>query len=265
MSGGDASSGQNADPVIPEAIAQALEKVRELRKVIMEARVRNEYDWFRNLLLGILNCALHDYKSVEIGAQKSVYLMAWGTRNLLELKVIASHVLASEKNATEFKSDFLIDLKEFYEAVTRSHEATHAKFVSVMCEAAEQENEPMKEVLRMASQREAERGPQTQASDSEAAMYRQLMSEYGLKQDAKPKRASQIAERMREKENFDPMFKVCSKIMHRTALSIASSTTHGSLDASIPLLRRRGASELLSIYDAINNYVEENGLRPPEN
>jgi hypothetical protein len=124
MSGTYPSGGHDADTVKSEAVVKVLEKVRELSKVIMEAKVRDEHDWFRNLLLGILNCALHDYKSVEIGAQKSVYLMAWGTRNLLELKVIAAYVLASEKNATAFRADFLIDLKEFFEAVTRSQEAT---------------------------------------------------------------------------------------------------------------------------------------------
>jgi hypothetical protein len=121
---------------------------------------------------------------------------------------------------------------------------------------AEQEEGPMKELLQTASQEEAERGPQTQPSESEVAMYEQLMSEYGVKQDDKPKRASHIAERMREKEGFDPMFKICSKIIHRTALSIASSTTRGSLDAAI---------QLLSIYGGIHKYVEENGLRPPAN
>lgn len=120
----------------------------------------------------------------------------------------------------------------------------------------------MKELLQTASQEEAERGPQTQPSESEVAMYEQLMSEYGVKQDDKPKRASHIAERMREKEGFDPMFKICSKIIHRTALSIASSTTRGSLDAAIPLLLSRGTSELLSIYGGIHKYVEETAFVP---
>lgn len=265
MHGNDAFGGHGADPVMSQAMSQALEKVRELGKSILEAAVSDEHVWFRNLLLGILNCALLDYKSVEIGVQKSMYLAAWGSRNLLELKVIATYVLASEKNANDFKRDLLIDTKEFYEAVTKSHKASHTRLLSMMSEAAEEEEGLMKEIFAEANQREAERGPQTQASEREAAVYKQIMSEFGLKQDAKPKRASQIARLIQEEADFDPMFKICSKIMHRTALSIASSTMRGSLDAAIPFLSNRGASGLLSIYNSINKYIEEKGLRPPEN
>ena len=61
------------------------------------------------------------------------------------------------------------------------------------------------------------------------------------------------------------MFKICSKLMHRTTLSIASTTMRESLDAAIPLLSSRGSSELLSIYDLINKYVLAKGLFTPEN
>jgi hypothetical protein len=265
MHGNDTLGRHDADPVLSQAMSQVLEKVRELRKSILEAAVSDEHSWFRNLLLGILNCALLDYESVEAGVQKSICLAAWGSRNLLELKVIATYVLASEKNANDFKSDLLIDAKEFYEAVTKSHEATHTRLLSMMSEAAEQEEGLMKEVFAEASQREAERGPQTQASDTEAAMYRQIMSEFGLTKNAKSKRASQIARLIQAEADFDPMFKICSKIMHRTALSIASRNIRGSLDAAIPLLSYRSASDLVSIWDSIKKYIEEKGLRPPEN
>ncbi len=265
MPGNDAFGGHDADPVMSQAMSQALEKVRELAERILKATVSDEHIWFRNLLLGILNCALLDYKSVEIGTQKSIYLAAWGSRNLLELKVIATYVLASEKNTNDFKRDLLIDTKEFWEALTKSHEETHTRLLSMMSEAAEREEGPMKEIFGEASRREAERGPQTQASEAEASMYKQIMSEFGLKQDARPKKASQIARLIRQEADFNPMFKICSKIMHRTALSIASTTMHGSLDAAIPFLCNRGASDLLSIYDSINKHIEEKGLRPPEN
>jgi len=89
------------------------------------------------------------------------------------------------------------------------------------------------------------------------------MSEYGLKEDARPRRASQIASRVQESTDFEPMFKICSKIMHRTALSIASSTMQGSLDAAVPFLSNSAACNLLSIYGAINKYFEERGIQPP--
>ena len=218
------------------------------------------------MLCGILNCALVDYKSVEIGVQKSVYLAAWGSRNLLELKMITEYVLASEENAIDFKNDLFIDAKEFFEAVTNRHKASHRKLVSMLSEMAEQSEEaPEKRIFLEAHRRESDCGPQTEGSDSEAETYKQLMADYGLKENAKPKRVNEIAGLIRQKEDFDPMFKICSKIMHRTALSIASSTVRGSLDPVIPLLSSSGASDLLSIYESINKYFGENGVRPPQN
>lgn len=248
-----------------EAMSQAVEKVRQLCRSIQEATANDEEMWFRNLLLGILNCALLDYPSVEIGAQKSIYLAAWGRRNLLELKVITSYVLASESNAIDFKNDLIIDAKEFYEAITKSHQASHKKLITTLSEMSKQEETPMKEILEQALRKEAERGPQTCATDSEGAMYKQLIVDFGLKENAKPKRVSEIARLISQNEDFDPMFKICSKIMHRTVLSIASSTAPGSLDEAIPFLSSSSACDLLSIYEAINEHLRERGVRPPEN
>lgn len=265
MNANDAVGGDDVDTVVSRGLSQVLEKVRDLRKTILEVPVSDAHVWFRNLLLGILNCALLDYKSVEIGVEKSSYLAAWGCRNLLELKVIATYVLASEKNAHDFQNDLLIDAKEFYEAVTKSHEATQTQLLSMLSEAAEQEEGHMKEVLEEASRKEAERGPQTEATKTAASVYEQMMSDFGVKKDARPKRASDIARLIKVEADFNPMFKVCSKIMHRTALSIASSTMPASLDEVNPFLRNRSASDLLMIYDSISKHVEKKGLRPPEN
>ena len=60
------------------------------------------------------------------------------------------------------------------------------------------------------------------------------------------------------------MFKICSKIMHRTALSIASSRICGSLDEMIPFLSSSASCDLLSIYESINKHVGERGVQPPE-
>lgn len=75
----------------------------------IDAPVEQENIGFRNLLAGILNAALHDYKSVEIGIAKSPYLAAWGARNLLELRVITIYILKSKRNAEDFKDDLLAD------------------------------------------------------------------------------------------------------------------------------------------------------------
>jgi hypothetical protein len=252
------------DNAMEQCIPQVLEKIRELRKNIMEASVNRDHIWFRNLLCGILNCAMMDYKSVEIGAQKSAYLAAWGCRNLLELKVITEYILASKKNALDFKNELAIDAKEFYEAIGKRHRSIHKQLLADVSEMAEKEEGLMKEVLSEAFRNEAKRGPQTEESDSEAEVWRQLISEFGLKNNSKPKRISDIASQINKKESFDPMFKICSKIMHRTCFSIASSMIQGSLDAMISFLADSGVCEMLSIYQLINKYHIEYGVQPPQ-
>ncbi len=247
-----------------EAMSQAVERVRQLRRDIQEATTGREEVWFGNLMLGILNCALLDHYSVEVGVQKSIYLAAWGRRNLLELKVITAYVLASESNAIDFRNDLVIDAKEFYEAMTKHHQASHKKLLAALSEMADQEKGPIKGALEQALRRESVQGPQTGATDSEAATYKQLMVNFGLKENDKPKKASQIARLISQEEDFNPMFKICSKIMHRTTLSIASSISHGSLDEAIPLLSHSSACDLLLIYEAINAHFKERGIRPPK-
>jgi hypothetical protein len=227
----------NDNPVsddIDEAMSQALETVRKLAVSIRDATVSDEHIWFRNLLLGILNSALLDFRYVEIGTkQKSPYLAAWSCRNLLELKVIAKYALTSINNAIDFKNDFVIDSKEFYEALSKRQKATHSKLCSEMSEFIEQFEGNLKEALKEATQREVEHGPQTTATDAEAEMFKQLIAEFGIKEKTIPKRSGEIAKLVNQSEEFAPMFKVCSKIMHRTALSIASSVVLAARGASL--------------------------------
>jgi len=261
---GGETANKSMDPAMVEGMAQAVEGMSRLGKRILEENVADEHVWFRNLLIGLINCALQDYRSVQIGCSKSTYLAAWGTRNLLELKVTSAYIVASGSNAAEFKNDLLIDTKEFYEAVTKATEATHEKLASALREMAEQSEGLHKEVMTAAAQSHTARRPKTEISDAEVETYRQLMAEYGIDKKTKPKRASEIARLIKEARDFDPMFKLCSKIMHRTALSIASTIMPGSLDEAVPFLTSRAASDFLSIYDVIERHVNQIGIRPSD-
>ena len=121
---------KSPDEEIEQALQKSVEKVEQLALTIRDTSVGNEDVWYRNLLLGILNSALLDFRYLKIGEkQHSPYLAAWNCRNLLELKVIAAYVLASADNAKTFKNDFVVDAKEFYEAISKRHRATHPKLI----------------------------------------------------------------------------------------------------------------------------------------
>lgn len=250
---------------IAQAISQLLEKIRRLHRSISEAPNSDADNWFRNLILGILGSALHDYQSVEIGARNSIYLLAWGRRNLLELKVITKYILASGSNADDFKNELVTDAKEFYQAIAKLTEVSYKKLMTMLSDMAEREEIPINEVLEKAFVKEPEIDMQADASESESKIYKQLAQDFGLRENFIPKRMSQIARLMNEDEDFEPMFKICSKIMHRSVLSIASSNTPGSLDEAIPFLFNSSISDLFSIYESIRKHFEEHGIRAPQN
>ncbi len=231
---------------------------------IRDAPVSDEQIWYRNLLLGILNSSLLDYGYVKIGAiQKSPYLAAWSCRNLLELKVITKYVLASAQNAIDFKNDLVVDAKEFFESISKRHSAMYPKLLSDWRNAIEEFESPIKEAMEAGLRREIERGPRTEATDEEAETYRRLMIQFGISASSKAKRSGEIAKLISQSEEFHSTFKFCSKIMHRTALSIASTVIPGALDEIVPLLLSIATGEMLAIHGLISRHFEHNGIQPP--
>ena len=247
-----------------KAVEQLVQQVIALRKDIAETDVE-EAVWFRNMLCGILNCALREHRSVEIGLAKSVTLAAWGTRNLLELDVITDFILKSEGNAVAFRNDLAIDAKDFYEAVSKGTQVIHEEYLETVGAFADQQEGRLKEILTEIAERDRKRGPQTSIADSEAETFREFMRELGLTINAKPKQTGQMAELLgpESKAAYAPMFKICSKLVHPTAFSIASTTIQGSLDEVIPLLDSSATCYLLSIFGNIGDYFKLHGATLP--
>jgi hypothetical protein len=123
----------------------------------------------------------------------------------------------------------------------------------------------MKAAFDQVLQRETKLGPQTAESDSEAHMFQQFQASMGLKGNARPKTSGELASLLgtNQWDEFTPLNKICSKIMHRTVFSIASNTVQGSLDAIIPFLKDSATSDLLLIYSQIKRHMETEGIQVP--
>jgi hypothetical protein len=96
-------------------------------------------------------------------------------------------------------------------------------------------------------------------------MFGQLLSEMGVSEKRRPMMTSGkhgFADRIGQLEEFNPMFKICSKLMHRTALSISAENTIGGLDAVIPILKAAALGDLVLISNRIKEHVERVGLKP---
>jgi hypothetical protein len=221
-------------------------------------------DWFRNLLHGILKCSLEDYGAVQKGVQGSMYEAAWGKRNLLELRVITAYVLGSRANATEFKHQLIHDARMFYDALSTLQELTHKQLQSSLAEFAAQPG-PWQTQWEEALKKHEERGPQNQHLEEEAESYRQVLKDLGL--ESTPfKRTKQMAADQGEavRDELDAINTICSKLLHRTALSIASATRDDSLAELGPLLSTSSFSDVLLIYDSIKTHIARYGFHPPD-
>src|ERR1700674_5368075 len=117
----DSARPDTQDPM-REGMNQAVQEMIAFTHKLTEMHVSDEKRWFKNLLIGILNSSLQNYRSVEVGAAKMPTLTSWGERSLLEFRVITIYVLRSEADALAFKDDFLADLKEFWDAMKESSE-----------------------------------------------------------------------------------------------------------------------------------------------
>jgi hypothetical protein len=202
-----------ADPGISEAFSKALDDLRTLGQRINNTSASTEDVWFRNLLLGIIDCALKDHQNAKIGIQKFVPLAAWATRNLLELRIVTAYVLKSASKANQFKGELMIDVKEFYENVSKSAVAGHNKLVAMMREVAGQEQGPMRDVFMKLADKEAAKEPQTDIADAEAEACRKLlMSEFGIRDSQPPKMHGALAREVQQHEDFGPLNKIFSKL-----------------------------------------------------
>jgi hypothetical protein len=82
----------SADPVLESATKKILADVALQLKELEEAVVPADDVWFRNLLFALMKSTLIDYRHVQNAS--SVPLIAWGRRNLLELRVITDFVVS---------------------------------------------------------------------------------------------------------------------------------------------------------------------------
>ncbi len=121
---------------------------------------------------------------------------------------------------------------------------------------------PEREAVEQFIETQRAKGPDTTGTDSEAEAFRQVLSEMGVKEKLQPLRSTTVAGKTGQKEDFDPLFRACSKLMHRTALSISAENQKGSLDAIVPLLKTSALGDLATISTRIKEHIETVGIKP---
>jgi hypothetical protein len=222
-------------------------------------KVDDDHDWFRTMLLGILKSTHRNYLAVQGGTPNTPDFACWGARNLLELRIITAYVLRSLDNAVDFMDDLAADTREMWENITKAAEFTHRELVAEMRAVAIRDPDWGPFFLSKADEEER-KGPSTLGPATELENTRKMMVVFGVDPMRRPKQGSKIAALVEESERYAPRFKVLSKIVHPTALSIAALNVKGSLDELMPLINNQAVSDMLWIYYAIEEHVAAHGM-----
>jgi hypothetical protein len=242
-----------------------VKNAKALRQSIGDVTPTPETVAFRDLLVGILNCAIEDFHSVMVGADESVSLMAWGCRNLLEMRVVTLFALASSENAERIISDSIADGKEFFEAFSAYQRLTHKQLIEeTRATIAVEADEDRRQILQKFLEREITKGTDTAPFDTQADEYRKRLIQHIGSGNTRPLMAGAIAERVGLKEHFNALNRVLSKIVHRTSLSISATLQKDSLTEAIAAFRSLGALTLLQIVIAIESHYKEKGVAWPD-
>lgn len=144
-----------------------------------------------------------------------------------------------------------------------SSEFVHKKLVAEMRALANSQSDPLKSALLEKANEMERSGPDLTGPVEEIETYRKLMEDFDVDPKRRPSQGSKIAAMVNESEMFKPRFKIHSKIVHPTALSIAATTTANSLDALMPLIQSEAFTDLLTIFYGIKQHVDAHGIGWP--
>lgn len=251
---------EEAHVSLEEAIAQVLARMGKLTHDLARTKVHDDYDWFRNMLVGILMSTHENYQTVLAGAPQKPTLACWGARNLLELRVITMYVLRSLDNAVDFIDDLAADTREFWESIAMVGRFTHNELIAEMRATAMREDEPLKSLLLRRAAEDEQAGPSLHEPESELQKAKQVMTAFGVDPARKPKPGSAIAREVKESDRYGPRYKVLSKVVHPTSLSIAAQTSPGSLDELMPLISNEAQADVLAIFYAVEEHIAAHGI-----
>jgi hypothetical protein len=254
---------EEADVSLEEAVAQVVERMVKLTHDLARTKVFDDYDWFRNMLVGILLSTQQNYQAVQAGVSQKPTLACWGARNLLELRVITTYVLRSLDNAVDFIDDLAADTREFWENIAKVGRFTHDELIAEMRATAMREGEPLKSLLLRKATEEEQAGPKLDGPESELSKAKKMMIAFGVDPTRKPKQGSVIAREVKESDRYGPRYKVLSKVVHPTSLSIAAQTSAGSLDELMPLISNEAQADMLAIFYAIEEHIAAHGIGWP--
>lgn len=97
-----------------EVNEKALNEARDFHNWMLQQHEDQDTIWFVNILTALLRGLIMEYEQLNLGYQRSMQLMAWACRNLMEISIFTEYTLNSEANAYELIEDVLIDTLDVF-------------------------------------------------------------------------------------------------------------------------------------------------------
>lgn len=186
--------------------------------------------WFRDLLVAFLSAAIREYRHLKTGLNNSTTLVAWASRNLLELDIYTQYALGSEDHARRFAAALIGDGIEVLDSFKTWLARNDPSLVPPAVDAA------LNGLIELRTEREA--------SPERLYSLKYLSAEVGLA------------------DEFACLTKLCAKLVHPSAFSVYAARQEAELLLLEPTLFRAAAGHAIEIYQAIQNHVELHGLSP---
>ena len=200
-----------------EALDQAFAAVRDYAGDVRSASIGEP--WYGELLARFLECAADHYRHMKLGLRHSTALLAWASRNLLELNIYAQYVLQSDANARRFAMNRVVDGIDTFESFKTWLARNDASLVPAEVDAS-------LETLAELRAREDDVPPRLYS-------LKYLSAEVGLA------------------DEFANMTKICAKLSQPGVFAIAAGENEVVVFQAA--LFRAGAGYGMEIYQAVKN------------
>ena len=186
---------------------------------------------FKRILRGLLTAAHGELLSLREALAMPLPMLAWSTRNLLELLIWTKYVLDSKDKAERFAKDWLLDAIDILAALRDWHISTGGK---------PEELSSTVTILHGLEEQRIEWG---------------ITGERFL-------RVGRIARELGFSEEYDFCFPICSKLIHPTSWSVLSMEKKLDERAMRLVMLFRAVYYGGRLYCAINDHINSRGLVP---
>jgi hypothetical protein len=213
-----------------EGSGKALDDARDYHDWMLQQHDDQDTIWFVNVLTALLRGLIIEYQQLNLGYQRSVRLMAWACRNLMEISIYTEYALRSEENAHELIEDVLMDTLDVFSSFKKWFTALEPDMA-------------------------------TPELDTVLKSFQETKTDVGISRRAH-RRTQDLARVLDREPDYLHANKVSSKLIHPTAWSLLSLDLDKEDALMRPYIYQAGSRYFGESFLRIRQYVGKYGTKP---